>query len=373
MPVPRPLLSDGDPVSAIDTPALIVDLDALEANITRMARYARAHGVRLRPHFKTHKCVEIARRQIAAGAVGLCCQKVSEAEVLVSGGIRDVLVTNEVLAPAKLDRLMRLAGRARIGVCVDSIAGVETLLASRPASSANAVDVYVELDVGAGRCGVGDPTSVLDLVRLIADQGHLRFGGIHAYHGRAQHLRSAGERAAAIAEAARRVEVVQDVLASHDLRAQIVTGGGTGTFTLEATSGCYNEIQPGSYVFMDRDYADNDWDEAAPRFAHSLFILSMVQSRRPTHVVVDAGHKAHTIDSGMPVIAGRPGLMYQRPSDEHGVIVAKEATRLPDVGEVLRLIPGHCDPTVNLYDWLICIRDSEVADVWPVDARGAIS
>ena len=370
IPVPRPPLSAGDPASAIDTPALIVELDALEANIAGMARYAQAHGVRLRPHFKTHKCVEIARRQIAAGAVGLCCQKVSEAEVLVSGGIQDILVTNQVLAPAKLDRLMRLADHACVGVCVDSLAGMEALLARRPVSS---VDVYVELDVGAGRCGVDDPASVLDLARLIADQRHLRFGGIHAYHGRAQHLRSAGERAAAITEASRRVEVVQDLLACHDFRAPVVTGGGTGTFILEATSGCYDEIQPGSYVFMDRDYADNEPDEAAPRFAHSLFILSMVQSRRPTHAVVDAGHKAHTVDSGMPVIAGRPGLMYQRPSDEHGVIIAKEGTRLPDVGEVLRLIPGHCDPTVNLYDWLICIRDSEVADIWPVDARGAIS
>jgi D-serine deaminase-like pyridoxal phosphate-dependent protein len=366
-------LSTGDPVSAIDTPALIVDLDALEANITRMALYAEAHDVRLRPHFKTHKCLEIARRQIAAGAIGLCCQKVSEAEVLVSGGIRDVLVTNEVLAPAKLDRLMRLAGRARIGVCVDSIEGAEALLACRPASPGSVVDVYVELDVGAGRCGVGDPTGALDLARLVAGQRHLRFGGIHAYHGRAQHLRSAGERAAAITEASRRVELVQDLLASHDLRAPIVTGGGTGTFALEATSGCYDEIQPGSYVVMDRDYADNEPDEAAPRFAHSLFILSMVQSRQPTHAVVDAGHKAHTIDSGMPVIAGRPGLVYQRPSDEHGVIIAKEGTRLPDLGEVLRLVPGHCDPTVNLYDWLVCIREGEVADIWPVDARGATS
>jgi D-serine deaminase-like pyridoxal phosphate-dependent protein len=370
MPVPRPPLSAGDPVSVIDTPALIVELDALEANIARMAHYAEAHGIRLRPHFKTHKCVEIARRQIAAGAVGLCCQKVSEAEVLVSGGIRDVLVTNQVLAPAKLDRLLRLADRASIGVCVDSLAGVEALLACRPAS---AVDVYVELDVGAGRCGVDDPTSVLHLARLIADQRHLRFGGIHAYQGRAQHLRSGGERTVAIAQASRRVESAQDLLSRHGLRAPIVTGGGTGTFTLEATSGCYDEIQPGSYVFMDRDYADNDWDPAAPSFTHSLFVLCTVQSRRSTHVVVDAGHKAHTIDSGMPVIAGRPGLMYQRPSDEHGVIVAKEGTSLPVLGEVLRLIPGHCDPTVNLYEWLICIRDGEVADIWPVDARGAIS
>jgi D-serine deaminase-like pyridoxal phosphate-dependent protein len=282
-------------------------------------------------------------------------------------------VTNQVLAPAKLDRLTQLAGRARIGVCVDSIAGLEALLACRLASSANVVDVYVELDVGAGRCGVGDPTSVMELVRHIADQRHLRFGGIHRYHGRAQHLRSAGERAAAITEASRRVEVVQGLLACHDLRAPIVTGGGTGTFTLEATSGCYDEIQPGSYVFMDRDYADNEPDEAAPRFSHSLFILSVVQSWRRTHAVVDAGHKAHTIDSGMPVIAGRPGLIYQKPSDEHGVIIAKEGTSLPDLGEVLRLIPGHCDPTVNLYDWLICIRGSEVADIWPVDARGAIT
>jgi D-serine deaminase-like pyridoxal phosphate-dependent protein len=371
MPVPRPLLSAGDPVSAIETPALIIDLDALDANIARMARYAEARRIRLRPHFKTHKCLEIARRQIAAGAVGLCCQKLSEAEILVSGGIRDVLVTNEVLAPVKLDRLMRLTDGAHIGVCVDSVAGVEALLACRPAASL--IDVYIELDAGAGRCGVDDHANALDLARLVADQRHLRFAGIHAYHGRAQHLRTAGERAAAITQASRRVQALQDLLAYHDLRAPIVTGGGTGTFTLEATSGCYDEIQPGSYVFMDRDYADNDRDEAVPPFAHSLFILCMVQSRRSTHVVVDAGHKAHTIDSGMPVIAGHPGLIYQRPSDEHGVILASEGMSLPNLGEVLRLIPGHCDPTVNLYDWFICIQDGEVVDIWPVDARGAIT
>lgn len=367
---PRPNLSAGDPVSAIETPALIVDLDALEANIGLMASYAAALGIRLRPHFKTHKCLEIARRQVAAGAVGLCCQKTTEAEALVSGGIRDVLLTNEVLAPAKIQRLMYLTERARLGVCVDSSAGLEALIACRPA--ADQLDVYVELDVGAGRCGVDKPAAVLDIARRIADQRHLRFGGLHAYHGRAQHIRGIGERAAAIAQSARLVETVQELLSREGLSAPIVTGGGTGTFTREAASGCWNEIQPGSYVFMDRDYADNERDEAAPSFLHSLFILCMVQSRRSAHVVVDAGHKAHTIDSGMPAIAGRPDLQYQRPSDEHGIVVSEKGATLPDLGEALRLIPGHCDPTVNLYDWLICIRGSEVVEIWPIDARGAL-
>jgi len=367
-----PLVTAGDPIDAIDTPALVVDLDALESNIARMAHYAAARSIRLRPHFKTHKCLAIAHRQIAAGAVGVCCQKISEAEILVAGGIPDVLVTNEILAPGKLSRLMTLAGKARIGISIDSIEGLERL---RQAFShpEPCIDVYVELDVGAGRCGVDDGGFALALVSRIADWPAFSFGGFHAYHGRAQHFRTPDERARAIAEAVKRVSETRDLVQQQGFRTPVVTGGGTGTFPLEAASGCYHEIQPGSYVFMDRDYSANEWHSDAPAFQHSLFIQCMVQSRRATHAVVDAGHKAHTIDSGMPAIDGRPDLTYERPSDEHGIVVGREAASLPGIGEILRLIPGHCDPTVNLYDWLICIRAGRVRDVWPIEGRGAVS
>jgi D-serine deaminase-like pyridoxal phosphate-dependent protein len=367
-----PRIAVGDPVEAIDTPALVVDLDRLDSNIARMARYAAAHGIRLRPHFKTHKCVAIARRQLAAGAIGLCCQKVSEAEILVAGGISDVLVTNEIFVPAKLDRLMQLTQEALIGVCVDSVEILDRLRhATRSANTR--IAVYIELDVGAGRCGVEESDKILDLAKRIAEWPAFEFGGFQAYHGRAQHLRTPRERSVAITAAAARVEAAQQVLSRHSMRAPTVTGGGTGTFTLEASSRAYHEIQPGSYVFMDRDYADNERDETEPEFAHSLSIHCTVQSRRATHAVVDAGHKAHTIDSGMPAIDGRSDLAYERPSDEHGSIVCRTGNRLPALGDVLRLIPGHCDPTVNLYDWIICVRAGKVADVWRVDGRGAVT
>ncbi|WP_374384034.1 DSD1 family PLP-dependent enzyme [Dongia sp.] len=369
MPVPRPDLNPGDPVSRIETPALIVDLDAFEANLRTMADYAAKAGMRLRPHAKTHKCAEIAKRQMALGAVGVCCQKVGEAAALVAGGVTDVLVSNEVIHPGKLACLMSLTGRARIGICVDSDLGLDRLIAAA-AEAVAPVDVYVELEVGGHRCGVTDIADGLALARRIADSNRLRFGGIHAYRGSAQHLRTADERKAAIDEAAARAAEFAAGLARDGIEVPVVTGAGTGTFTNEASSGVYNEIQPGSYVFMDRDYADNVADPAAPRFHHSLFVLTSVMSRRDAFAVIDAGLKAHSIDSGFPIVADRPDLTFSEPSDEHGII---KGAALPQLGETLRLIPGHCDPTVNLYDWIVAVRGDKVADVWAIDARGALT
>lgn len=370
MAVKRPDLVPGDPVSAIETPALIVDLDAFEANLQRMAEFAKARGIRLRPHGKTHKCAAIGVLQMRLGAVGLCCQKVSEAEALVAGGVGNVLVTNEVLGRAKLARLAALAERAEIGICVDSDLGLDRLIEAAQAA-ARPIDVYVELDVGAGRCGVVEIPDAVALVARIVATGNLRFAGIHAYHGRAQHLRTPAERKAAIDVAAGRAAELKAALERHGVAVPVVTGAGTGTFSIEAASGVYTEIQPGSYIFMDRDYGENMPDPVSPDFANSLFVLTSVMSRRPDFAVVDAGLKAHSIDSGYPTVAGRPDLAFDSPSDEHGIIRgARDA--LPALDEKLRLIPGHCDPTVNLYDWLIAVRGDKVADIWSIDARGAL-
>jgi D-serine deaminase-like pyridoxal phosphate-dependent protein len=363
----------GDPLSAVDTPALLVELDAFERNIARMAEFAKAKGVRLRPHGKTHKCATIARAQVQAGAVGVCCQKVSEAEAFVAGGIEDVLVSNEIVAPAKLRRLMGLTAKARIGVCVDHPQGLDALIAAAP-EAAQPIDVYIELDVGGGRCGIERVEDGLRLMDRIVGGRNLRLAGIQAYQGSAQHLRKPAERKAAIDAAVRRVVALCEALAKRGAGPLIVTGAGTGSFYLEAASGVYDEIQPGSYIFMDRDYGDNEWAPEAGRFENSLFLLTTVMSRRAGQAVVDAGHKSHGVDSGMPAVAGRPDLRYDRPSDEHGEIFpARPGAALPELGQQLRLIPGHCDPTVNLHDWLVGIRDGHVAALWPIEARGAFS
>jgi D-serine deaminase-like pyridoxal phosphate-dependent protein len=371
MTMSRPAAKLGDPIEAIDTPALLVDLDRLEHNLVAMAAFATARGVRLRPHGKTHKCVAIARRQAALGAVGLCCQKVGEAEAFAAGGIADLLVTNEVVDPAKLRRLARLTAAARIGVCVDDPVGVERLGAAA-AEATGEIDAYLEFDVGAGRCGVERVDEALTLIDAIADTRRIRFAGIHAYHGNAQHLRAPADRRAAIDAAVAKLGELTAALAGRGISPGIVTGAGTGTFPFESASGAYAEIQPGSYVFMDRDYGDNAWSDAAPRFEPSLFVLTAVMSRRPRWAVVDAGHKAHAVDSGMPAVAGRPALVYERPSDEHGMIVAQDDALLPALDERLWLVPGHCDPTVNLWDWLIGVRGGQVETIWPIEARGAL-
>jgi D-serine deaminase-like pyridoxal phosphate-dependent protein len=363
----------GDPVAAVDTPALLVELDALERNIARMAEFAKRQGVRLRPHGKTHKCAAVARAQIQSGAVGVCCQKVSEAEAFVAGGVEDVLVSNEIVSPAKLRRLAALTAKARIGVCVDHPLGLESLIAAAP-EAARPIDVYIELDVGGGRCGIEPIEDGLRLMDRITATRNLSLAGIQAYQGSAQHLRKPAQRKAAIEAAMARVLALREALTKRGAGKLIVTGAGTGTFYLEAASGAYDEIQPGSYVFMDRDYGDNEWAAEAGRFENSLFLLTTVMSRRARHAVVDAGHKTHGIDSGMPAVAGRPDLFYDRPSDEHGEIFpTSPQALLPELGQQLRLIPGHCDPTVNLHDWLVGIRAGHVEALWPVEARGAFS
>ena len=255
----------GQPVSAIETPALVVDLDALARNIGVLAEFAAARGLRLRPHAKTHKSAWIAAQQMAAGAAGVCVQKTSEAEALVRCGVGDVFITNEVIDAAKLARIAALAGRCRLAIAVDSVLGIERL-ASAVQAAGNDIGVFVEIDVGHGRCGAR-ARDAGRLARQVVDAG-LRFAGLQAYHGSAQHLRSAREREAAIAAAAACVRQALSALAVAQLDCPLVTGAGTGSFVNEAASGLWGELQAGSYVFMDRDYADNAPAEGAPRFEH---------------------------------------------------------------------------------------------------------
>jgi len=367
-----PPAAAGMDLAQVDTPALLLDLDAFELNLARLTESLRDTSVRVRPHAKSHKCPEIALRQIARGAVGVCCQKVSEAEALVHGGVGDVLVANEVVGSRKLARLAELARQAHMSVCVDDASNVAEL-AQAVREAGVSLDVLVEVNVGANRCGVEAGEPVLTLARLIAKSPGLRFAGLHAYHGSAQHLRTPQERREAIGQAVSKVQTTLRLLEGNGLRAEVVTGAGTGTYLLEAASGVYNEIQPGSYIFMDADYGRNLGEDgkATRAFVQSLFILATVMSHPVrTRAIVDAGLKAHSVDSGMPLVLDVPGASYTKASDEHGVIELAGPGTLK-LGQKVRLVPGHCDPTVNLYDWLVCYRGESVEAIWPISARGA--
>jgi 3-hydroxy-D-aspartate aldolase len=360
----RPPAALGQALDEVDTPALVLDLDAFEANLDALQASLAGHRIGVRPHAKTHKSPEIAKRQLARGALGVCCQKVSEAEALVDGGIGDVLVSNEVVGAPKIRRLADLAKRARIGVCVDDAANLREI-----ASSGAKLDVYIEVDVGMRRCGVPPGEPVLALAKEIR-KTKLRFAGLQAYHGRAQHVRSMAERRAAIEAAAAVVRETKALLQKNAITCPIVTGAGSGTYMLEVESGAWDEIQPGSYVFMDADYARNEWAAPLPRFQHALFVLATVMSRPAAErAIVDAGLKASSVDSGMPLVWQRPGVAYVQASDEHGKL---EGSPLPRLGEKLLLVPGHCDPTVNLYDWYVGVRGGRVEALWPITARGAV-
>ncbi len=362
-------------VSEVDTPALIIELDALERNIRRMqGRVVEGSRVYLRPHSKTHKSTVIANMQIAAGAVGVCCQKVSEAEIMANGGVRDIFISNEVIGESKVRRVAALARRAKVSVCVDELSSVQELAAAAKAV-ASTVHVLVELNVGANRCGVETPEDVVRLAKGISGCSSLRFAGIQAYHGAAQHLRTYDERQTAIGAASTKVAQAIELLQREGIKCEVVAGAGTGTVEFEIASGVYNELQVGSYVFMDVDYGQNRDREGRPisDFENALFILTTVMSSPvPERAIVDAGLKALSVDSGMPKVVGHEGATFVRAADEHGRIeIAKSGGPLK-VGEKIRLIPGHCDPTVNLHDWFVCIRDSRVESLWPVSARGAL-
>lgn len=365
----RPPAEPGMREDEVDTPALILDLDAFEANLDAMAAFLAPTGTRLRAHAKTHKSPVVALQQMRRGAVGQCVQKVAEAEILAWGGVPDILVSNEVVSPRKLARLAALSSISKVALCADDEAGV-ALIEQAAEAAGQRMTVLVEIDVGAGRCGVAPGPEAVALARRISGSPHLIFGGLQAYHGRAQHIRSPEARAGAIAAAVEYTRRTVEQLRQQGLDCAIVGGAGTGTFRHEAMSGVFTEIQAGSYAFMDADYAAN---EDAPPFRHALFLLSQVMSTpKPELAVLDAGHKGAPTDSGFPGVWQRPGLRYAGASDEHGNLVVEGGER-PKLGEKLRLVPAHCDPTIDRYDWFVGVRDGRVECLWPIAARGAMA
>lgn len=358
----------------IQTPCLILDLDALERNVKKMGDYAKAHNMRHRSHGKMHKSVDVQKLQERlGGAAGVCCQKVSEAEVFARGGIKDILVSNQVRDPAKLDRLARLPKLgSHITVCVDDIDSAAELSAAAT-KHGTTLDCFIEIDCGAGRCGVTTTEAVVEIAKAIDAADNINFKGIQAYQGAMQHMDSFDDREAKLSAAIAQVKDAADALTEIGLKPEFVSGGGTGSYYFESNSGVYNELQCGSYAFMDADYGrildkdgkridDGEWENA-------LFILTSVMSHsKADKAIVDAGLKAQSVDSGLPFIFGRNDVEYLKCSDEHGVVGDPDGVL--KVNDKLKLVPGHCDPTCNVHDWYVGVRGGKVETLWPVSARG---
>jgi D-threonine aldolase len=378
----------GQSVNAIDTPSLVIDLDAMERNLQRMQSFADAHQIKLRPHAKMHKSAALALRQMQAGAVGVCVQKVSEAQALAAQGVTNIYVSNVVRSLQKCEQLAQMvcrpdvqnASKMQLTVAVDSVQGIAVLAqALARIAPAACMKVFIEIDVGQGRCGIEPGAAAVALAREMALHSNLQFAGLQAYHGRAQHLRGASERRAAIDAVIDKVQITQAALQAAGFAVPLVTGAGTGTYIHEAASGVYGELQAGSYLFMDADYAANEADQRAPEFEHALFVKSQVVSRHTPasddRAVLDAGHKSHAIDSGLPQVWAGHGADWQffNGGDEHGIL---RGAHLPAIGETVWLVPGHCDPTVNLHDQMLGVRGGLlgglVEEVVRVDARGCV-
>ena len=365
-----PGMSEAD----IQTPCLVLDLDALERNIVKMGRLMKEMGVRHRVHGKMHRSVDVAKLQEKlGGACGVCCQKVAEAEVFARGGINDILVTYEIRDLAKIDRLARIPKLgARTIVIVDDVANVADL-STATQKHGTTLECLVEIDCGTGLAGVSTTPEVVAIAKAIDVAPGLKFSGIQAYQGLAQHVREYEERKALIDVAVAMARDAVEALKKVGLICDIVGGAGTGTYYFEGGSGVYNELQAGSYAFMDHDYG-LDIDKDGRRidqgeWENALFVLTMVIShKKPNVAICDAGLKVQSMDSGLPVVFGRTDVTYLGAADEHGVLIDPDGAL--KVGEKLRLVPGHCDPTCNMHDWYVGVRNGKVEVVWPVSARG---
>ncbi|MCS7267189.1 MAG: DSD1 family PLP-dependent enzyme [Geminicoccaceae bacterium] len=365
-------------IARLDTPALVLDLDAFEYNLRAMVAIARAHGVALRPHAKTHKSVAVAKAQLEAGAiVGFCCAKLGEAEALARGGIDRILLTSPVFFASKLERLVALHARLReLSVVVDDPVQVEALAAAFSAAGRR-LRVLVDVDVGSHRFGVPTVADALALARRIAAEPALELAGIQGYAGTVQHIPDYRERAAAAAPAAARLAEIRDALRAEHLPCPIVTGAGTGTHEIDAKSGVFTDLQVGSYAFMDVEYLDCALtDDGTARFRPALEVWTRVVSRHhPGFVTTDAGIKCFATDGPPPrVAAGAPeGARYRMFGDQFGRLELPPGAPNPPLGAIVRCIVPHCDPTINLWDHLLCRRGETLEAIWAIEGRGAVA
>lgn len=360
---------------SLNTPVLVLDIDALDGNIAAMAKLAASKGVQLRPHAKTHKSVDIAKRQVAAGAVGLCCAKLGEAETLSEGGIAGLHITSPVVSPSAIARLVALNARAeRLSVVVDNPDNVATIAAA--ASRNHPLSVIIDIDPGIKRTGVATPDAAVVLAQLIGAQPSLRFSGVQFYCGREQHIESFTERRDAVVKRTTYLQSVISALKEVGAPPEIVTGSGTGTHHIDLELGVFTELQVGSYVFMDDQYRACDLANQgieAPPYDAALFIDARVVSANGRGLVtVDAGFKAFSTEGEPPTVSqGAPeGTRYAFMGDEHGALVRPDIETLLNISDRVILSVPHCDPTVDLYDSYHVVKGDTLVGIWPVSARG---
>jgi 3-hydroxy-D-aspartate aldolase len=365
------LLGQPSSRAELNSPVLVVDRDALERNIRKMTELARSYSVALRPHAKTHKSVDIAKLQIAAGAVGLCCAKLGEAEALADGGIESILITSPVVSKPAIARLKSLNERMRdLAVVVDNVANVEALAAAvtRP------LGVLIDIDPGIRRTGVPSAAAAVEVLKAIQQHKNLDYRGVQMYCGIQQHIAGYDERASVIRDRMDYLNTIIEALRSNGGAPRIITGAGTGTHYIDGALGVLNEWQVGSYVFMDRQYKECDLaNQPASPYEYSLFVdARVVSANTPGMATIDAGYKAFATDGGQPVVlSGAPaGSVYHFRGDEHGAIVDPDMKKVWTIGDSVRLAVPHCDPTVNLYDAFHVVSDETLVAIWPVSARG---
>jgi len=361
----------GQTLDEICTPALIVDLDAFERNVAKMKAYCAHNNIRLRAHAKTHKSSDISRYLIEhGGACGICCQKLSEAEALFRAGITDIFLTNIVVDPVKIDRLVELTKAARIIVCVDDMSNAKALAAAA-ARAKTVLECVVEIEVGHMICGIPVGSEMVGLAQFIDAAPSLCFSGVQAYQGLAQHTYEYKGRKALLDAAIYKTREAVALLKAEGLNCDIIGGGGTGSHSFETASGVYNELQCGSYIFMDADYFRVQTEDGSliSNYEPSLFLCTtVISSAKPGRAICDAGIKAQSVDSGLPKVYTPAGVTYVKCIDEHGVLTDPDNNLRPN--DRVLLIPGHCDPTCNQHDWLVGIRDGLVECIWPITARG---
>ena len=354
----------------VDTPALLLDRDQLERNIDHTARRAAIAGIALRPHAKAHKSPTIGALQVASGARGLCAAKLGEAEALADGGIADLLVTTPITGARKIARLVALARRARItAVCDDAANAAE--LSQALTGAGLTLDMLVDVDVGQARTGVTPGEAAALLATRLAALPGLRFRGLQGYQGRLQGVASYYERKALVGEAMAKLATSRDAVRAAGLECTVLSGGGTGSFPIDLELKLLTELQPGSYVTMDSNYAKVDLGTPAHSHGHPLTILTSVISR-PTaeRAVVDVGWKCASSDSGVPIVKGRADLVFEFAGDEHGIVRAAHGALTLAVGDRLELIPSHCDTTVNLYERFVMHRGGRLEGELTIAARG---
>jgi D-serine deaminase-like pyridoxal phosphate-dependent protein len=352
----------------LKTPALVVDLDAFERNVGKMADHCRATGISLRAHAKTHKCAEIARRQIAAGAVGQCCASLDEAEMLVRAGISSILITSPLVAETSIRQLLELSAACPgLMAVVDSQQLVERL--SQAAFAAGlTLKLLVDIDIGHHRTGISPGKQACALASAISRSPNLEFIGIQGYAGHLMHLVDRSERQTRSIAALEHLRITRDLLSGMGLAPRIVTGGGTGSFDIDPAEQILTELQAGSYIFMDRQYNDVWAGQDAPPFETSLFVLTrVVSANHPGTATTDAGLKAFSTDADAPLISfgPGPGATYSFFGDEYGRITVADGDPIR-LGDAVACVAPHCDPTVNLYGHYLVVRGGELVDRWPI-------